>query len=50
MEGFINARAALRRIGDSETDIGAAACFLIGPDSTFITGQTLVVNGGALMP
>lgn len=43
-------RAALRRLGDAETDIGAAACFLIGGDSAFVTGQTLVVDGGALMP
>jgi 3-oxoacyl-[acyl-carrier protein] reductase len=50
MEGFLNARAALRRIGDIEQDIGAAARFLIGPDSAFVTGQTLVVNGGAYMP
>ena len=43
-------RAALRRFGDAEADIGAAACFLIGGDSAFVTGQTLVVDGGALMP
>lgn len=44
------ARAALRRFGEAEADIGAAACFLIGPDSGFVSGQTLVVDGGALMP
>lgn len=48
-EGLVD-RAALRRFGDAEADIGAAACFLIGPDSGFVTGQTLVVDGGALMP
>ena len=41
--------SALRRVGDSETDIGHALNFLIGTDSAFITGQTLVVNGGAFL-
>ena len=36
-------------MGDAEGDIGRAADFLIGPESRFISGQTLVVNGGALM-
>ena len=49
MRDYIEIRAALRRIGDSEADIGHAINFLIGDDSAFITGQTLVVNGGALM-
>ena len=49
MRDYIEIRAALRRIGDSEADIGHAVNFLIGDDSAFITGQTLVVNGGALM-
>ena len=42
-------RSPLRRMGDAEGDIGRAIAFLIGRDSSFITGQTLVVNGGALM-
>ena len=28
-------------------DIVGAACFLAGPDAAFLTGQTLVVDGGA---
>ena len=44
------ARSALRRFGDPETDIGAAASFLIGPDAGFVTGQNLVVDGGGMMP
>lgn len=42
-------RAALRRLGEVETDIGRALTFLVGPDSAFVTGQTLVVNGGAFL-
>jgi NAD(P)-dependent dehydrogenase (short-subunit alcohol dehydrogenase family) len=36
-------------MGDAEGDIGRAANFLIGRQARFVTGQTLVVNGGALM-
>jgi len=30
-------------------DVAAAAVFLASPDADFITGQTIVVNGGAVM-
>lgn len=36
----------LARAGDCERDIGRAAVFLAGPDSDFITGQSLMVDGG----
>lgn len=49
MHQYIEFRAALGRVGDPEMDIGHALNFLIGMDSAFVTGQTLVVNGGALM-
>ena len=42
-------RSPLRRMGDAENDIGRALTFLVSRNSGFITGQTLVVNGGALM-
>jgi len=42
-------RAALRRMGDPELDIGRALNFLIGPTSRFVSGQTLIVSGGAMM-
>ncbi len=42
-------RAALRRMGDAELDIGRAMNFLIGPGARFMTGQTLIVSGGAMM-
>lgn len=36
----------LGRIGDPERDIGRAAVFLAGPDAGYITGTTLMVDGG----
>jgi NAD(P)-dependent dehydrogenase (short-subunit alcohol dehydrogenase family) len=49
MRAHLIARSPLRRMGDAEGDIGRAVGFLIGRESGFITGHTLVVNGGALM-
>ena len=42
-------RAALRRMGDPALDIGRAMNFLIGPGARFVSGQTLIVSGGAMM-
>jgi NAD(P)-dependent dehydrogenase (short-subunit alcohol dehydrogenase family) len=36
----------LGRLGDAEHDIGRAVVFLAGPDSGYITGTTLMVDGG----
>ncbi|MGM8212721.1 SDR family NAD(P)-dependent oxidoreductase [Virgibacillus sp. W0430] len=36
------------RFGDPENDIGKVAVFLASEDSTYITGQTIMVDGGAL--
>ncbi len=49
MKGYIATGASLRRIGDPEADVGPVMNFLIGPNSAFVTGQTLLVNGGATM-
>jgi NAD(P)-dependent dehydrogenase (short-subunit alcohol dehydrogenase family) len=39
-------KVPLRRIGDCETDIGAAVVFLASEDASYITGHTLMVDGG----
>jgi NAD(P)-dependent dehydrogenase (short-subunit alcohol dehydrogenase family) len=36
----------LRRIGDCEDDIGRAVAFLAGPAAGYITGTTLMLDGG----
>ena len=42
------ARTPLRRLGTAE-DVARAVVFLAGPDSAFITGATIDVNGGLYM-
>jgi NAD(P)-dependent dehydrogenase (short-subunit alcohol dehydrogenase family) len=39
-------RVPMKRIGDVRTDVGALVAFLLGGDATFITGQTIHVDGG----
>ncbi len=36
----------LQRVGDCETDIGRIAVFLCGPDASYITGTTIMADGG----
>jgi acetoacetyl-CoA reductase len=43
------ARIPVGRIG-SVTDVAAAVAFLVSDEAAFVTGQTLSVNGGQLMP
>ena len=43
------ANVPLGRFGDAEDDIGRVAVFLSGPDSKFMTGQTLWVDGGGVI-
>jgi len=48
VEQYINF-TPLRRLAVAE-DITGPVLFLLGPDSSFMTGQTLWVNGGGYMP
>ena len=45
----VAARTALRRIGDPERDIGPVAVFLASDAASFVTGQTIVCDGGSFM-
>jgi 3-oxoacyl-[acyl-carrier protein] reductase len=47
MEARVMSRIPLGRLGDAETDIGGAVRFLLGDDARFVTGQTLMVDGGS---
>lgn len=42
------ARIPLRRLGELESDIGRVAVFLASEDSDYITGQTIMVDGGSV--
>ncbi|HLR09639.1 MAG TPA: SDR family oxidoreductase [Bacillota bacterium] len=42
------ANIPLGRLGDPENDIGRAAVFLASEDADFITGQTIMVDGGTI--
>lgn len=45
LEGILK-QLSIPRSGDPEQDIGRAVVFLADPDSSFITGCTLMVDGG----
>ena len=44
--GAAVAKVPMRRIGDVRDDIGAMVAFLAGDESSYLTGQTLRVDGG----
>ena len=46
MEEMLLGSVPLGRFGDAETELGRAAVFLASSDASFITGTTLVVDGG----
>ena len=38
---------ALGRFGDAEKDVGRVCVFLASPDASFVTGDTIMVQGGS---
>jgi gluconate 5-dehydrogenase len=47
VEGWLRAKIPMRRFGDP-VELGGAAVFLASPLSSYMTGQTIVVDGGWL--
>lgn len=47
MEARVRSRIPLDRIGDPELDIGPAVRHLLSSDGRFLTGQTVMVDGGS---
>jgi NAD(P)-dependent dehydrogenase (short-subunit alcohol dehydrogenase family) len=47
MAGRVLGRNPLGRLGDAVKDIGGAARFLISEDARYVTGHTLMVDGGS---
>ena len=39
----------LGRFGDAEKDVGRVCVFLASPDASFVTGDTIMVQGGSGM-
>ena len=49
LQQAIEARTPLGRVGDPEADIGSVALFLASDDSAFVTGQTIICDGGSFL-
>lgn len=45
----VRSKIPMGRFGDVEEDIGRVAVFLASEDSQYITGQTIMVDGGSIM-
>ncbi|MEK5392848.1 SDR family oxidoreductase [Margalitia sp. FSL K6-0131] len=45
----VKSKIPMGRFGDVEEDIGRVAVFLASEDSKYITGQTIMVDGGSIM-
>ncbi|MFE3293564.1 SDR family NAD(P)-dependent oxidoreductase [Rhodococcus sp. NPDC059234] len=48
VEDALLAKTPLHRFGDPESDIGRVAVFLASEDAAYMTGQTLMVDGGSI--
>jgi NAD(P)-dependent dehydrogenase (short-subunit alcohol dehydrogenase family) len=46
LKPFLESRVALGRLGDAEVDIGPVVAFLASEGAGYITGQTIVCDGG----
>jgi 3-oxoacyl-[acyl-carrier protein] reductase len=46
LESRVVSRIPLGRLGDAEHDIGPVVAFLVSDDARYMTGQTVVVDGG----
>lgn len=49
-DGLLIGRTPLRRIGEPEADIGPVAVFLASDLARYVTGQTVIADGGGFMP
>ena len=49
LEARVTNRTPLRRIGDPEADIGSVAVFLSSELARFVTGQTIISDGGGFL-
>lgn len=49
LEQRMAARASLGRVGDPEADIGSVVVWLAGDGAAYVTGQTVVCDGGGLL-
>ena len=49
LQAALEARTPLGRVGDPEADIGSVALFFASDDSAYVTGQTVVCDGGSFL-
>lgn len=49
LQSAIEARTPLGRVGDVTSDIGSVALFLASDDAAFVTGQTVICDGGSFL-
>lgn len=47
MRDRVNSRIPLGRLGDATEDVGTVVRFLLSDEARYLTGQTLMVDGGS---